>query len=117
MSPNDQVMWVGFAMASSLVLLIYLLFGQRGSRVDARLKDLSHKGGHGPAPDPVADLARTALPKMGAALVPTDEEERTRLQARLIHAGLYSRQAMVIFLGVKVLLMVGPALVGLTAGL
>ena len=42
----------------------------------------------------MAQFARTALPKMGTALVPTDEEERTLLQTRLIHAGLYGRQAM-----------------------
>jgi tight adherence protein C len=52
---------------------------------------------------------------MGAPLVPKDEEERTRLQGRLIHAGLYSRQAMVVFLGVKVLLMIGPALLAFAA--
>ena len=49
-------------------------------------------------------------------LVPTDEEERTLLQARLIHAGLYGRQAMVIYLGVKILLMIAPALIGLFGG-
>ena len=49
---------------------------------------------------------------MGQRLVPEDEEERTQLQTRLIHAGLYGRQAMVVFLGVKMLLMVAPPLVG-----
>jgi tight adherence protein C len=53
---------------------------------------------------------------MGTALVPTDDEERTLLKTRLIHAGLYSRQAMAVFLGVKLLLMVAPALIGLSAG-
>jgi tight adherence protein C len=120
MPQGDPLMWAGFVMAASLVMLVYLLVSGRGDRVDARLRDLSSKGGPGPDPllqDPVAELARTALPKMGAALVPKDEEERTRLQARLIHAGLYSRQAMAVFLGVKVLLMIGPALIGLAAGL
>ena len=42
----------------------------------------------------MAQLALTTLPRMGTALVPTDEEERTLLKTRLIHAGLYSRQAM-----------------------
>jgi tight adherence protein C len=49
--------------------------------------------------------------------MPGDEEERTKLQARLINAGLYGRQALVIYLGVKMLLTVGPAIVGLLAGL
>jgi tight adherence protein C len=62
---------------------------------------------------PVAQLVRTALPLVGAALIPTSEEERTLLKTRLIHAGLYGRQAMPIFLGVKLILMVAPTLVGL----
>ena len=43
----------------------------------------------------MAQLARTTLPRLGTPLVPTDEDERTLLQTRLIHAGLYGRQAMV----------------------
>ncbi|MFO0841669.1 MAG: type II secretion system F family protein [Gemmataceae bacterium] len=117
MPMSDPLMWAGFAMASSLVLLVYFLVGERGSRLDSRLQGLSNKPGAGPAPDPVAELARTALPKMGAALMPKDEGDRTRLQARLIHAGLYGRQAMVTFLGVKVMLMIAPPLLGLAAGL
>ena len=54
---------------------------------------------------------------MGTPFIPTDEEERTKLQTRLIHAGLYRRQAMVVFLGVKALLMIAPAFLGVAAGL
>jgi tight adherence protein C len=53
---------------------------------------------------------------MGTHLVPTDEGERTRLQARLVQAGVYGKQAMPLFLGVKFLMMVGPAIVGTLAG-
>ena len=59
---------------------------------------------------------RAALPRVGSVLVPGKEEERTRLQTRLIHAGLYGRQAMGVFLGVKLLLVVGPAVAGAIAG-
>ncbi len=45
---------------------------------------------------------------MGAPLLPKSEEERTKLQTRLVHAGLYGRQAMVAFLGVKMML-IAPA--------
>src|SRR5262245_6837654 len=116
MLQGDLLMGAGFAMASSLVLLLFLLLGGRKSRTEARLDELAGSEGAGPQQDPVAQLARRALPKVGAVLVPKDDEERSRLQARLVHAGLYSRQAMVLFLGVKVLLMVGPALLGLAAG-
>jgi tight adherence protein C len=54
---------------------------------------------------------------MGVPLIPSNEEERTKLRTRLIQAGLYSNQAMVVFLGVKMLLMVTPAMLGLAAGL
>jgi tight adherence protein C len=61
-------------------------------------------------------LARSTLPKMGAPLLPDDVEERTRLQTRLFQAGLYHRQAMVYFLGVKMLLIVVPPIIGLMGG-
>ncbi|WP_435011140.1 type II secretion system F family protein [Tundrisphaera lichenicola] len=61
----------------------------------------------------VASIARTALPKMGKIIVPEDEAERTKLRARLIHAGLYNRQAMHIFLGVKLFLLSSATIVGI----
>jgi tight adherence protein C len=106
-----------FAMVSSLVLLIFMLVSGGKRRLDVRIRDLASRGAAAPDADSVASFARSALPKMGAPLLPKSEEERTRLQTRLMHAGLYRRQAMVVFLGVKMLLMVGPALLGLTLGL
>ena len=50
---------------------------------------------------------------MGQVIVPEDEDERTRLRARLVHAGLYHRQAMHAFLGVKFALMMLATVVGL----
>jgi tight adherence protein C len=49
-------------------------------------------------------------------MLPKNAEERTKLQTRLVHAGLYGPQAVYVFLGVKMLAMVGPALVGLVLG-
>src|SRR5262249_3527054 len=94
-----------FVGASSLVLLVFLLVGGGKTRLDAPLRELGGKAGPPPEPDALAQLTRRALPKMGASLLPKDEEGRTRLQTRLTHAGLYSRQAMVVFLGVKMTLM------------
>jgi tight adherence protein C len=112
---TGTITWAAFVGVSSSVLLLFLLAGGRRSRLDTRLDELSGRGTSDT--DPVAEFARTTLPKMGAPLVPTDQEERTRLQARLIHAGLYGRQAMYLFLGVKLLLTVSPLAVGLAAGL
>jgi tight adherence protein C len=102
-----------FLMASSLTALIFMLIARPPSRLDNRLRDLSGKA----PPDAVGQLAQKALPRMAAALMPDKAEERTRLQSRLIQAGLYSRQAIYYYLGVKLLLMVGPPTVGLVLAL
>jgi tight adherence protein C len=101
-----------FVAVTSLGLLVGALVGGRKARLDRRLETL----GVGRAGDGVVELAGAALPKVGAVLVPGKEAERTRLQTRLIHAGLYGRQAMGVFLGVKLLLVAGPALAGAICG-
>src|SRR5437764_15335396 len=111
MSDIGTLTWISILMVSSFVLLLSLLIGSRQSRLDNRLQSLGGTGGTGPS-DPLTQLAKKALPVMGTAFLPKSEEDRTRLQTRLIHAGFYSRQAMVYFLGVKMLLMAGPPLVG-----
>src|SRR4051812_17390444 len=115
MPANMPLMVAAFLMASSLVFMVSLLLGGRQSRLKERLDDLSGRGG--PAADTITlgKIASTALPRMGTPFIPTDEEERTKLQTRLVHAGLYRRQAMVVFLGTKTLLMLGPAILGVAA--
>lgn len=116
MTPESILILVAFLMASSAVLIAYMMVNGRKARLEARLGELSGPGAIPTDTDAMADFARSALPRMGTALVPTDEEERTLLKARLIHAGFYGRQAMPIFLGAKMLLMVAPTLVGFAAG-
>jgi tight adherence protein C len=113
MVTSGMVTLIAFLMASSLVLLVYTLAGGRAGRLEARLDDLAGRGGTAIDQDSMMQLARTALPKMGMPLLPSSEEDRTRLQSRLLQAGLYRRQAMVVFLGVKLLLIVSPILVAL----
>jgi tight adherence protein C len=108
---------VAVVAISSLVLMLCLLVGSGPSRLDNRLQRLNERGESTAPVDSLMALARSTLPKMGTPFLPSKEEERTRLQARLMHAGLYGRQAMVIYLGVKLLLMVGPPLVGLAMGM
>jgi tight adherence protein C len=119
MHTNGMVTLAAFLMASSLVLLVSLVMGGRRTRLDSRLKELSGTGEVGLAtidPASFAKLAETALPRIGAPFIPSDEEERTKLQTRLVHAGLYGRQAMVIFLGMKVFLTFAPMALGVAAG-
>ncbi len=106
-----------FVMVSTLVLLAFMLVAGRRTRLDTRLRNLSGKDLPVAEAGPVAQIAKTALPKMGEALLPESEEKRTRLQAKLIHAGYYGRQAMVYYLGTKMLLMIGPACLGFMVGL
>jgi tight adherence protein C len=117
MNVDASIMLVAFLAVSTAILLVFTLVGGGRTRVDQRLDELTGKA---VTPDSdqlsMAQLALTTLPRVGSALVPSDDAERTLLKTRLIHAGLYSRQAMVIFLGVKLLLMMFPALLGLVAG-
>jgi tight adherence protein C len=114
---NQIITLTAFLMTSSLVVLVFLLVGGRRTRLDTRLKELSTEGDPNPPEQATfTAIARSTLPKIGTPFVPSDEEERTKLQTRLIHAGLYSRQAMVVFLGLKVFLMFFPILVGIAAG-
>lgn len=100
-----------FLMVSSMVLLLYTLVGGRSSRLESRLNDLAGRDEASIDQESVVQFARTALPRMGTPLVPSDEADRTRLQTRLIHAGLYGRQAMALFLGAKLVLILAPVLV------
>jgi tight adherence protein C len=115
---------IAFMIVSSGVLLVYTLVGAQRTRIDDRLEELDERHSAGelgslPGARPTASnqFTRTTLPKLGTALMPTDEGERTVLRSRLIHAGFYGRQAPAIFLGAKLLLIVGPALIGLFVGL
>jgi tight adherence protein C len=117
MNTGGAVTLIAFLSASSLVLLVSMLVSGRRARLQERLVDLAGRDFAPPEPASVTRLARTALPRMGQVLVPGQDEEQSRLKLRLVRAGLYGQQAMMAFLGVKLLLIVGPAAVGLAAGL
>ena len=116
MSFEGSLILLAFVGTSSAVLLVFTLVGGRTGRLDARIDDLAGQGSSAADQSSMSQFAKTTLPKMGTALEPTDDKERTLLKSRLVHAGLYGRQAMPVFLGVKLLLIVAPALLGLTAG-
>jgi tight adherence protein C len=117
MPADMNLIFLALVAFSGFALVLLLLTARQKGRLENRLEGLSDQGDSTPEVDNVAKLARKALPKMGAALLPQDEEKRSRLQARLMHAGFYQRQAMLFFLGVKMALMVGPPALGLAAGL
>jgi tight adherence protein C len=117
-----MIVLITFFMVSSGVLLVYMFVSGQKSHLDQRLDNLAESRKPAPTSSPQprqgagSPLAQTALPRIGNSLVPTDEKERNLLGTRLIHAGFYGRQVMPIYLGVKAILMVTPALVGLALG-
>lgn len=113
----ETVHWVSFLAISSLILLGYLLLEGRTDRLSARIRKLVGKEEAAPKSKSMSELALSVLPKVGAVIIPGNEEQRTLLQTRLIHAGYYGRQALVIYLGLKMVLTIGPSVVGLMAGL
>ena len=108
---NDMMlMGVAFLLVTSAAVGVGLFLSGRGSKLDARIGEMAGRARPEEKVETVAQMARVALPKMGQIIVPDDEDERTKLRARLVQAGLYHRQAMHIFLGVK-LAMLGLATV------
>lgn len=113
MDSDILVMAAVFAATAGLALLVGLLASGRERKLTDRLGELSGRPRSGSkAPETVGEMARATLPKLGKVIAPENEAELNRLSARLTRAGLYNRQAMYIFLGVKLSLI----LMALVAG-
>lgn len=113
-------MWVpvlfAAAMSSGLTGLLYMFVRRKSERSDKRVATLSEGAKVFDERELVENLTRIVhqtLPKMGQTLIPDDDQERSKLKTRLLHAGLYSPNAMSVFLGVKFLLMAAPLLFGI----
>ena len=107
--------WMIFITGASLVMLVFLLSSGSSNRLTARVRVLAEESD--PSPDRVdivMGIAHTTLPKMGAILLPKSEAEQTKLQTRLINAGFYGRQAVAVFLGIKLLLTLIPVAVAVS---
>jgi len=112
MSQDLTLAVIAFVMIGALALIVGLLATGRRAGLDARIDALAGRARAEGKSETVAQLARSALPKLGKVIAPDDEAERTKLRARLVHAGLYNRQAMHIFLGVKLAILVLATVVG-----
>ncbi|WZP00656.1 type II secretion system F family protein [Isosphaeraceae bacterium EP7] len=112
MSRELMLMMMAGGVITMLALIVGLLATGRKGKLDRRIDAMSGRERPEARPETVASMARSALPKMGKVIVPDDEAERTRLRARMVHAGLYQRQAMHAFLGVKLVLLVLATVVG-----
>jgi tight adherence protein C len=108
------VFLVIFLGINGVVLLCFRRLDSDQRRALTRLRDLGPGSGTRVDTVSVSDLALSALPRVGSLLVPVREQERAPLQARLLQAGFYTPQALRIFLGAKLLLLVLlPVLLGL----
>lgn len=119
MNETVLIAMVGGAMLFSFVLIAGLLLGERKRRLNIRLEELSSGETsleRKPAQVVVSQAIRTTLPKMGKHLLPGNLEEQTKIKSRLIQAGFYHPQALLAFLGAKMLLILAPALIGLMLG-
>jgi tight adherence protein C len=63
-----------------------------------------------------AGNARSKILSAAARLVPNDDRERTQLEARLMHAGIYASWAPSVFLSVKLFLIAAPPVIGFLLG-
>ncbi len=109
-----------FLAVSALTYLAFQLIWARDRRIDDRLVELSTDTPLVPArskrPAPASNSVRAKVAKLAAHLLPDDKRERTLLQARLMHAGIYATWVPGVFLTVKLALIIGPLLVGLFLG-
>lgn len=113
-------MWVpvlfAAAMASGLTGLLYMVLKKKTERTDQRVAGLSRTGRESEDPELVGNLkqiVQKTLPKIGNTMLPDTAEERSKLATRMMHAGLYSPNAMAIFLGVKFFLIAGPMVISI----
>jgi tight adherence protein C len=108
---------LGILAVVGLACLLIAVCTERDLRLESRLRELSGKPVPPRGAKTINRMARSALPGMASPLLPGYRLEQKRLQSRLLHAGLYSRQAMVVFLAVKTFLTFAPWLIGLGVGL
>lgn len=113
-----------FAAVTSLMLLLlgyWTRFDQQiGQRIDElsakKISAISNKSQFVrgvPAKDKRASTSKTNL---AVRLMTNDQDERHRLQTRLLNAGIYSPLALPLYLSAKFILMCGPPIAGVLAG-
>src|SRR5262249_2189261 len=108
----DLVVILVFLAASSFVVFLSLVVAGRRGQMEERLNDLANKSDSPAASrEMVQQFPRSTLPKFGTMFLPKEEEKRTQLTVRLVNAGYYGRQALVVYLGIKGLLVFGCPLV------
>jgi tight adherence protein C len=108
-----------FLAVSGATLFVFQRIWAIDQRVDARLRELPHNqmvpriGRRPRSAEDQSQRLSSRVFRVAARLVPDDQRERTRLQARLLQAGIYAAWAPSVFLFVKLMLIAAPPVVGL----
>ncbi|HEV8004088.1 MAG TPA: type II secretion system F family protein [Planctomycetaceae bacterium] len=107
-----------FLAVSGVTLFAFQRIWAIDERVDARLRALPGRRAvprfsrRARSVEPPSGQSRSKILGIAARLIPDDQREHTRLQVRLIHAGVYASWAPSVLLFVKLMLMAAPPIVG-----
>jgi len=107
--------WLVPVVATLVFLAVSQVMGHR-SRMQDRIDRATgrDKAGQSDAVVPTFNQFARQMSKVGEAVQPKSDEERTRLRSQMIRAGYYHPQAGYIFLAVKALATFVPIVVALT---
>lgn len=110
-----------FLAVSAATYLVIRSIGAADKRADARLNELPYDSDSSVHRSlPRRRMASQAFGKkllaLATRLAPNDQKERSQLQARLMHAGIYATWAPAAFLASKLSLVALPPFVGLCLG-
>jgi tight adherence protein C len=106
-----------FLSTSALILGFFIWRNRDIWQTEARMRGLGKPPRDRLPGNGLAKLLLARLPNMGTPLLPTTEEQRSRLRQRLIEAGIYERHALALLLGVKMLLMAAPLVLSVALAL
>jgi len=96
------------------ILLIFRRGDQLTQLFDGRVDRYVRSPGERLPEDQFVQFARQTIPRLGRALQPTNDKERAQLSMKLVQAGLYHPQSMLLFLSLKLLLTAIPLLFSLS---
>ncbi len=102
-----------FLLTSGLILGFFMWRNRDLLLTKARMRGLGAAPRDRPASHGLGKRLLSRLPDMGTPLLPTTEEQRTRLRQRLIEAGIYDTNALALILSLKMLLMAGPLILSI----
>ena len=118
MSHPWMIIFTAFVASSCLALFLSLLLpGSADERMAIRLKESLTDQGASTTQTKYTQARilgfKQVLPTLSAPLIPENRNEQIVLQTRLVQAGMYAPNAMKLFLGAKMLLVMGLTLIGL----